>query len=694
MAFADKVLIISSLSFSLCFLELSASFSSLRYQNSYSHTDQEIPEAVRLQIQENYVETFLFNIFQVVLDNGFVQVTISLPEGFITGIQYNGINNLLEVLNEESDRGYWDLVWSDESTTRKKGNFDRMEGTNFKIVVQNEDQIELSFTRTWNSSLHGKLVPLNIDKRYVILGGSSGFYTYAIYEHSEEWPAFNLDNTRIAFKPRKDKFNYMAVADNRQRYMPSPDDRLVGRGQALAYPEAVMLVNPIEPEFKGEVDDKYEYSCESLDNGVHGWISTDSTVGFWLITPSIEFRSGGPRKQFLTSHVGPTTLSVFHSTHYAGAEMIISFRPNEPWKKVYGPVFVYLNAVPDKNNSLSLWEDAKKQMINEVQRWPYDFPHSEDFPSSDQRGNISGRLLVLDRQYRDVRDENIPANEAYVGLAPPGDIGSWQIESKGYQFWSKTDKDGQFTINNIRTGDYNIYAWVPGYIGDYKYDPVIKISPGSNICVGDLIYEPPRHGCTLWEIGIPDRSAVEFYIPDPDPKYVNKLYLNHSDRYRQYGLWERYTELYPDGDLVFTVGTSNYSKDWFFAQVTRKKENNTYEGTTWQIKFKQEAVDRSGIYKLRLALATANNANLQVRINDVNASSPLFSTGRIGKDNTIARHGIHGLYRLFNVDVPGAHLVEGINTIFLTQTADQSPFQGIMYDYIRFEGPPFSNTVK
>jgi hypothetical protein len=40
-------------------------------------------------------------------------------------------------------------------------------------------------------------------------------------------------------------------------------------------------------------------------------------------------------------------------------------------------------------------------------------------------------------------------------------------------------------------------------------------------------------------------------------------------RYRQYGLWERYADLYPDGDLVYTVGVSDYKKDWFFAQVTR-----------------------------------------------------------------------------------------------------------------------------
>lgn len=43
------------------------------------------------------------------------------------------------------------------------------------------------------------------------------------------------------------------MADDRQRNMPLPDDRVPPRGQPLAYPEAVLLVNPIEPELKGEV---------------------------------------------------------------------------------------------------------------------------------------------------------------------------------------------------------------------------------------------------------------------------------------------------------------------------------------------------------------------------------------------------------------------------------------------------------
>lgn len=155
----------------------------------------------------------------------------------------------------------------------------------------------------------------------------------------------------------------------------------------------------------------------------------------------------------------------------------------------------------------------------------------------------------------------------------------------------------------------------------------------------------------MWEIGTPDRSAAEFFVPEPDPKYINKLYVNHPDRFRQYGLWERYTDLYPDKDLVYTIGVSEYHTDWFYAQVTRKAGSDMYTGTTWQIKFKLGNVDHTGIYKLRLALASATMSILEVRVNDEAANPPILSTGSIGKDNAIARHGIHGLYWLFNVDI-------------------------------------------
>ncbi|KAK6125887.1 hypothetical protein DH2020_040375 [Rehmannia glutinosa] len=521
----------------------------------------------------------------VVMTNGIVNVTLSVPDGMVTSITYNGSDNLLQTQNKEDNRGYWDLVWNKPGVPTI---MDKLAGTSYKVVVQNKDQTEISFTTKW--AVGSAKVPLNIDKR----------------------------------------FHYMAMSDERQRDMPMPEDRMTGK--VLDYPEAVLLTRPTNPHLKGEVDDKYLYSCDNKDNKVHGWVSNDPPLGFWMITPSNEFRTGGPFKQDLTSHVGPTVLS----------------------------------------------------MQKEVASWPYNFPLSEDFLKSNQRGAVRGQLFVHD-WYKNKKA--VPAGaSAYVGLAPPGGAGSWQLENKGYQFWTQTDSNGNFLIKNVIPGNYGLFAWVPGTIGDYKHASDINIAPGSNVVVRNVVFEAPRKGPTLWEIGIPDRTAAEYFIPDPSPSILIHPYPKPVEKFRQYGLWTRYKDFHPQADLIYTIGKSDYKKDLFFTHVTRNVGNNQYVATAWQILFDLKNVNKGANYTLQLALASANEAELQVRFNDPK-SAPHFTTGLIGKDNAIARHGVHGLYHLYSIGISGSRLVDGNNTIFLTQTRSQGPFRGVMYDYIRLEGP-------
>lgn len=54
---------------------------------------------------------------------------------------------------------------------------------------------------------------------------------------------------------------------------------------------------------------------------------------------------------------------VFFSGHYAGNDYSISLRNGEAWKKVFGPVFIYLNS-DQGTDPKSLWENAKQQVIN------------------------------------------------------------------------------------------------------------------------------------------------------------------------------------------------------------------------------------------------------------------------------------------------------------------------------------------
>ncbi|KAH7315898.1 hypothetical protein KP509_21G070000 [Ceratopteris richardii] len=619
---------------------------------------------------------------QVVLDNGILAVTLSKPGGLLTSLQYAGLDNLLEIANRETNRGYWDLNWN---VPGEHDNFDVIYGDTYNVIQENANIVEVSFLRRYSTNHGSRMVPLNIDKRFALLRDNSGFYTYAIYERPSGWPDFNLNQTRIVFKLRKDKFCYMAMADTKQRFMPSPEDLMPNRCERLAYPEANLLRSPKNPEFTGEVDDKYQYSCDNRENRVHGWISMHSMIGFWIITASDEFKNGGILKQNLTSHAGPTCLSVFHSAHYAGEPLCAQFRNGETWTKVFGPIYVYLNSCL-KNSSYSyLWDDAKRQMVSELNSWPYSWPSSPDYAKSYERSSVSGRLLVTDRY---LSQATTCGSYAFLGLAMPGELGSWQTESKGYQFWTQADKNGVFTIRSVRTGEYNLYGWVPGILGDYQLQSIISISPGVMVNLGDLIFEPPRQGSTIWEIGVPDRTAAGFFVPEPNPRYVNRLFCNHLERFRHYGLWERYTEMYPSTDLIYTVGSSDWRKDWFFAHLCRIQQDGTLQPTTWQIRFDMDEVSSHGMYKLRLALAASSNAAVQIRFNDPDLYRPHFDTMQTGKDNAIARHGIHGLFHLFNIDVPSQLLRKGGNVLYLTQRKATSIFTGVMYDYIRLEAPP------
>lgn len=53
---------------------------------------------------------------------------------------------------------------------------------------------------------------------------------------------------------------------------------------------------------------------------------------------------------------------MFVSTHYAGPEVIMAFKEGEAYKKVFGPVFVYLNSASRNVKSKSLWSDAVQQV--------------------------------------------------------------------------------------------------------------------------------------------------------------------------------------------------------------------------------------------------------------------------------------------------------------------------------------------
>ncbi|RVW46020.1 hypothetical protein CK203_068593 [Vitis vinifera] len=496
-----------------------------------------------------------------------------------------GMDNLLDLKSSETNRGYWDINWS---LPGGQDRYQLIKGDDYSVVHSSNESIEVSFRSTYDPSTSGIRLPLSIDLRYILRAGVSGFYCYAIYELPPGCRAFDVAQTRMVFKLRQERFHYMAISDEKQRVMPMPEDLLQNRGKKLIVPESVLLVNPINPHLKGEVDDNHE------------------------------FRNGGPTKQNLTVHTGPACLAMFHGTHYIGEDIMAHFKDGETWRKVFAP-------------SSGCWRRQHGRMILSHHPITLLLKNAVQFQGDcwSKTGLFSSSL--------------VPAKYGYVGLSVATTEGSWQTESKGYQFWVQTDLNGNFTIKNVIPGAYGLHGWVPGFIGDYLDNARITVS-SETTWQFDLC--SIRDGPTVWEIGFPDRTTIGFYVPDVNPMYANKLFLNSPEKFRQYGLWDRYTDLNPKSDQVFTIGVSDPKKDWFFAHVDssinlyaltrettfyRRGEANKYLPTQWEIKFNLDSVT-SGIYKLRLAMASATRADLKVHINDMDVKHLVFQVQNLGMD--------------------------------------------------------------
>lgn len=115
--------------------------------------------------------------------------------------------------------------------------------------------------------------------------------------------------------------------------------------------------------------------------------------------------------------------------------------------------------------------------------------------------------------------------------------------------------------------------------------------------------------------------------------------------------------------------------------------------TTWQIRFSLDRVVADGTYTLRIALASSEMCRLQVQVNGDARRGGVFTTPDMGDDNAITRHGIHGMQRSLEFAIGGYLLRQGDNTIglkLISQQGQEGPaiVAGVMYDYIRLEGPP------
>jgi rhamnogalacturonan endolyase len=270
----------------------------------------------------------------------------------------------------------------------------------------------------------------------------------------------------------------------------------------------------------------------------------------------------------------------------------------------------------------------------------------------------------------DALKPDLGAANAWIGVAQPEPDGNWQFESKHYQYWVKTDAQGNFRIPNVRPGTYTLYAFTDGAVGEFSR-PGVKVAAGTATTPENLTWNIPHQGARIaWEIGVPDRTAREF---------------RHGDDYFHGYLWKGIPDEFSN-PLDYFVGKSNWKTGWNYAQTRYAGAGGkNLAPWKWRIHFDLDRVP-TGMATLTLAIASAHGARIEVCVNDdhrVLASvAPAIRGG-----NALLREGIHAKYCVEYVSIPAAKLKAGENIISLSIPETGADAAHVMYDYLNLELP-------
>jgi rhamnogalacturonan endolyase len=529
------------------------------------------------------------------------------------------------------------------------------------VVQQTPEIVELSFVDT-----SGAPHDMDWDLHYVMRRGVSGFYYFLIAQvgtttHPNPVTLSEL-RTVQTFDPTIFVNGY---SGERHGLLPTPSQLQTAKTVTDA---TYLLTTPPDPlqtvsSIPGVVGQGYDegpvyteydwasYRVEDLFHGLYG-----KGFGAWLLSPSWEFYTGGPVKQELM--VGNTViLNMYHGGH-AGSAITTPSPAN--WRKVYGPNLVYFNTGGDSE----VIADAKSQAAIEQSQWPYCWMNSALYPTSFERGTVTGTLAGA-------HGESV----AYAMVTLAG-TGALLTQGYDYMFWTQADANGHFSIQAVRPDNYSVhvYATQGTIVDDPDHGEIastVSVKPGTND-VGTLTWSPPFHANLLWSIGESDQKSGEFRVfPTVAPDVSNTAY----ETGRTFGPGPTDTSgvwTVPPANTSYTIGTSTPETDWYFAQ--------SVDGT-WTVNFNLTSIP-TGDATLTLALAgAARDPHVNVFVNGFQVLSQGF-----GNDETLYRSCLEGgLFQMLTVTVPAADLLNGANTATFNMNTKGNAGAGVYYDIVKME---------
>lgn len=517
----------------------------------------------------------------------------------------------------------------------------------YRLVRQAPDLVEIAFVNV------SPACPFDFASHFILRAGESGFHHYLTWGHDVTRSPRVLKLAQYNLALRIDPALFTTAAADDARIAPFPP-------AALLTPKESVMDSTYALADGGHYSKYFFASERDARHPVHGAMGTD--IGMWVIMPSQEHLNGGPEHQELTVHqAGASQVLLAHAqgAHY-GAGILTSDPAQGSWQKVSAPWFIYVNRRPTHQQ---LWDDAKQVAAAAVAAWPY--PWLDDATFQRTRGHVTGRLTT---------DTGEALGGAHVVLADheakPGPL-LWQQQWRGYRYAALTDAVGRFDLPQVRDGTYDVYAWHTSSFGWHRH-PGIRVSGGARIELGTLVWQRRPLRSTLWQIGVPDRSAQEF---------------GFAHNFRQWGLWHQIATALPAG-ATYVVGQSTV-RDWPFLMAVTQQTDRSWLAPTWNIRF-TTSERLSGQAALSLGIACyegKHKPQLEIRLN----GDLLGSIADLEISGAVHRSGIHAGYQERELLFAAERVRVGDNTLTITmpppnrreERTVMTPAGGLMWDCLR-----------
>ena len=630
----------------------------------------------------------------VTMSNGIVTAVIDTYSSQILQLTYNG-NQLTGGGTGSTD----DINWQGQAPSGVEEGANGILSVIVNPATNNGGFAEICIANLYAN--HGTTNAYAADAYYyfAMFQGSPGIYVTEDMERNTNAVAGGADIPSLTSQ-LWGNFNWLGQDNGRFMLRQSPSDPAVG-GINNSPKEVTLLTSGL---LAGQFECKYDYAGDLNSLHFAGWCSTtlSTNIGLWLIHPSREYFSGGPKHPEIVGQFDMINCT-FKSVHF-GFGSDLNFTNGETWSRVCGPLFFYCNQVPTgmANPQIPLYADAAAQAAAEAGAWPYTwFTADTNYAQASGRGMVTGQIVI-----NDSGNPNASAAGMWVGLEqqPPSSLNppttDFQSFSKNLQFWVQTDTNGNFTIPNVYAGtNYTLLAFGPGAIGLYQsqsfgspappvqlYIPptpfAVTVTGGQTNNLGAVTWAPTRVGTTVWEMGVPDRDTTEFRH---GADYWHGDLGDATNFPVNWAQWQDYNLDYPAG-VNFTVGQSRWSADWDYAQPTSlDPTTGNLNGTIQNIFFNLPSAPAGGSQaSIYFAVCGDYSGPVEVTVNGTLLNGTGFFPYYDDSDPMI-RMESHGIFCDYRLNFAGNLLQAGQNEIQLNMRKGGYFSDSILYDYIRLE---------